>query len=406
MSETQFRRLVQTQDPNTPDSGETIISAPRLLIDGALSGPGAVAVRAGRIVRVLDRVPPTGPGHVVLQIGVLTPGLIDLHNNGCFGIDFAEASPEEWRSALARLAAHGVTAVQPTVITAPLAAIAASVARCAAAAGRLRYEPVARILGVHLEGPFIAESRRGAHRAEWIQAPTPAALDALLADAAARLMLRTVTLAPERPHAIDAIRRLTDAGIVVALGHTDATYGQIAAAADAGATMITHLFNAQRPFHHRDPGGPGAALTDSRLFLGLIVDGVHVHELACRLAFQAAPERVIAVSDSIVTAGLPTGTRLKFGGAPVTVDASGTALRDDGTIAGSGIVLDEGVRRMIRTGIDPAQVLTAATATPARSLGRDDLGRLAPGARADLVWWDAEFRPCRVWLDGQDLAHV
>lgn len=391
--------------PDALERGETIVSARRLLLDGVLSGPGAVVIVAGRIARVLDQIPPPGPGHTALDAGALTAGLIDLHNNGCFGVDFATAEPEAWRHALAELAVRGVTAVQPTFITAPIAAIAAAMTRCASASDLLRQEPVARILGVHLEGPFIAASRRGAHRAEWMQDPTPAALDAMLADQAGQTMLRTVTLAPERAGTLDAIRRLTDAGVVVALGHTDATHEQIAAAADAGATMITHLFNAQRPFQHRDPGVPGAALTDGRLFLALIVDGVHVHELACRLAFQAAAERMIAVSDSILTAGLPPGTELEFGGERVIADASGVGLRPDGTIAGSGIVLDEGVRRMIRAGIDPARVLTAATATPARSLGREDLGRLAAGAWADLVWWDTSFQPRRVWLAGREIVH-
>ena len=386
------------------DRAEITVSAPRLLIDGGFCGPGVVAIGGGRIARVLDRVPPSGPGHVALDTGLLTPGLIDLHNNGCFGVDFATAEPPEWRRALAGLAARGVTSVQPTIITAPLDAIAAAVARCAVASDLLSAEPVAHIVGVHLEGPFIAPSYRGAHRAEWMRDPTPAALDALLADSACRRMLRTVTLAPERAHALEAIRRLRAEGIVVALGHTDATHEQVAAAADAGASMVTHLFTAQRPFRHREPGVPGAGLTDTRLFLGLIVDGVHLHELACRLAFQAAADRIVAVSDSILTAGMPEGTELEFGGAPVTAAADGAGRRPDGILAGSGIILDEGVRRMIRAGIDAALVLTAATTTPARALGRDDLGRIAEGALADLVWWDDEFQPRRVWLGGRELS--
>lgn len=379
------------------------VSAPRLLIDGALVGPGAVAMREGRFIRVFDRLPPPGPDHMACRAGVLTPGLIDLQNNGCFGVDFATADLSAWRRALAGLVARGVTSVQPTLVTAPLDAIAAAIARCAAALEVLECEPVARILGVHLEGPFIAPAYRGAHRAEWMRDPTPAALDELLADPACRRLLCTITLAPERPHALEAIRRLRGEGIVVALGHTDATHGQVAAAVDAGASMLTHLFNAQRPFRHRDPGVPGAALTDARLFLGLIVDGVHVHELACRLAFQAAADRIVAVSDSILTAGMPEGTELAFGGEPVIASPGGVGLRPDGTIAGAGIVLAEGVRRMVRAGLDPALVLTAATATPARALGRNDLGRIAEGARADLVWWDEALQPRRVWLGGREV---
>ena len=390
----------------SPSGSEMIISAPRMLIDGAFCGPGAVAIADGRITRVLDRVPPPAPAHVAFDAGVLTPGLIDLHNNGCFGVDFAISDLDEWWRALAGLAARGVTAVQPTVITALPDAIAAAIGRCATAAEALADAPVARILGVHLEGPFIAPARRGAHRAAWIAEPMPAVLDALLDNAQVRRMLSMVTLAPELPGALAAIRRLTASGVVVAVGHTDATHQQVAAAADAGARMVTHLFNAQRPLQHRDPGVPGAALTDPRLLLGLIVDGVHVHDLVCRLVFQAAATRVVAVSDSILIAGLAAGDDREFGGELVRVAADGSGRRPDGTLAGAGIVLDEGVRRMIRAGIDPAQVLTAATATAARAIGRDDLGGLAAGARADLVWWDDAFCPRRVWLGGRDIAHA
>lgn len=380
-----------------------VISAPRLLLDGALVGPAAVAVAGGRIVHMLNPPPPRGPDHIAFDSGMLTPGLIDVQNNGCFGVEFAIADVGDYRTALAALAARGVTAVMPTLVTAPMTAILDAMACAAAAEDALAAEPLARILGVHLEGPFLSPAYRGAHRAEWMTEPTPEALDALFRAPATRRMLRMMTLAPEREHALRAIRRLSDCGVVVALGHTDATHEQIAAAAEAGARMVTHLFNAQRPFRHRDPGVPGAALTDPRLLFGLIVDGVHVHELACRLAFQAAPERVVAVSDSILIAGLPPGTQAAFGGGPVMVDASGAGRRPDGTLAGSGIVLDEGVRRMIRAGIDPARVLTAATGTAADAIGRQDLGRLAPGALADLVWWDDAFQPRRVWLGGLEV---
>jgi N-acetylglucosamine-6-phosphate deacetylase len=275
--------------------------------------------------------------------------------------------------------------------------------RCRAAAQAHRREPVARILGVHLEGPFISPRRKGAHRAEHMLDPTPEAVDALLGHADTRGLLRTVTLAPEREHALAAVARLVRAGVVVAIGHTDATAAEVEAAAEAGATMVTHLFNAQRPFAHRDPGVPGAALADERLWLGLIVDGQHVHPQVCRIVFRAAPGRVVAVTDSILTAGLPNGTPLRFGGQPVANDASGLGRRPDGTIAGAGIVLDEGVRRMVAAGLDAAAVLAAATEAPARSLGRDDMGRVVPGALADLVWWGDDLVPRRVWVGGEEV---
>lgn len=377
------------------------LAAPRLLLpDGTWSGPAAVTVADGRIAQ-LHGTPP--PGAEQLKSGALTPGLLDIHNNGAFGVDFATADPAAWRRVLTELARRGVTAVQPTVITAPLPDLLDAMDRIDAA---MADTGQARILGAHMEGPFLAPERRGAHRADWIQPPTKAALDILLNHQATRRVLRTVTLAPERDGGIAAVRRLSAAGIIVSVGHSNATAAQTIAAADAGATMVTHVFNAMSPLDHRAPGVPGAALTDGRLWCCLIVDGSHVDPIACRLVFQAAPGRVIAVSDSIVAAGLPPGTTGEFGGLPIVVDPTGLCRRPDGTISGAGITLDEGVRRMIALGLDPATVLRAATEAPAMALGRDDLGRLQPGAHADLVWWDDDWVPRRVWIGGREVTHA
>lgn len=384
--------------------GETVLAASRVLAPGGVwIGPAAIVMSGGRIVDILDHIP---PGADLLAGGAVTPGLLDLHNNGAFGIDFATADGAGWRTALAGLAARGVTAVQPTVITAPLPQLQAALGRVEAAAQALAGQPVARVLGAHLEGPFLAPARRGAHRLDWLQDPTPAALDSLLDHPAARRVLRTVTLAPERPHALDAIRRLAGEGIVVALGHSDAGAAAVTKAADAGASMVTHVFNAMRPLGHRDPALPGVALTDERLWCCLIVDGQHVDPVACRLAFKAAGSRLVAVSDSILIAGMPPGTVAEFGGMPVRVDETGLGRRLDGTISGAGIVLDAGMRRMIAAGLDSATVLRAATQAPADAIGRTDLGRIAPGALADLVWWDDDWMPVRVWVGGVEVVHV
>lgn len=380
----------------------TVLAAPRLLLPGgSWGGPGAVTISGGIFASVTEGPPP--PGAEVLHGGVLTPGLIDLHNNGAFGVDFAAADAAGWARALAGLARCGVTSVQPTAITAPLPSLVGVLRRAAAMQDGGDGQATARMLGVHLEGPFLAPAFRGAHRADWLQDPTAEAVDALLADPVARRTLRTITLAPERPGALAAIRRLVDAGVVVALGHSDATAAAAHAAADAGATMVTHMFNAMRPFRHRDPGLPGAALTDPRLRCGLIVDGLHVDPLACRVVFAAKQGRVVAVTDSIAIAGMPPGTTLAFGGMPVTADPDGLGRRADGTISGAGIVLDEGVRRMIAAGVEPAAVLHAATETAAEVIGRNDLGRLVAGAAADLVWWDADWVPRRVWVGGVEV---
>jgi N-acetylmuramic acid 6-phosphate etherase/N-acetylglucosamine-6-phosphate deacetylase len=370
-----------------------IIAAPRLFIDGAFTGPGAVAVENGVITGVT--MGGVAGAHVVLESGVLTPGLIDLHNNGAFGVDFATATREEWAFCVAKLAACGVTSVLPTIITAPLPDIFE-------AAGRVKTAMAAHpgVLGLHLEGPFLAAEKRGAHRAAWIFAPDAEAVSAVLGNENLTDVLRVMTLAPELPGALAAIGRLVAAGVVVSLGHTAADAGQMRAAAEAGATMVTHAFNAQSALGHRAPGAAGVALTDSRLWPCLIADGVHVDPAILQLAF-AACERAIAVTDSILLAGLPAGAAQKFGGAAVLLGADGVGRREDGTIAGAGITLDEGVRRLIAAGVRPEIALAAATSRPAAALGLADRGRIAVGARADLVWWDDFFFVRQVWTSGR-----
>ncbi|MFT2752753.1 N-acetylglucosamine-6-phosphate deacetylase [Clavibacter sp. Sh2088] len=376
------------------------LRAARALVDGAFTGPVVVDVAAGRITGVHPATGSEVVDHDLVD-GTLSAGLLDLQVNGSFGVDVASADTAGWRTLLAGLASRGVTGVEPTVITAPLPEIASALARVGRARGEYADEPVARILGAHLEGPFISPARKGAHRVECMLLPTPAHLDALLADPAARSALRTVTLAPELPGAEEATRRLVAEGCVVSVGHSDATAAQVRAAGDAGATMTTHVFNAQRPLKHREPGVPGAVLTDERFFVGTIIDGQHLDPRVVSLVMSAAGSRMVAVTDAIVTAGQEPGEWHEFGGQPVANDASGLGRRPDGTIAGAGVVLDEGVRRMIAAGLDPARVLAACTENAARSLGRADIGHVAAGAAADLVWWDAAWQPSAVWIAGE-----
>ena len=377
----------------------TTIRCAQVLENGRLVGPRTLTIDGDRITAVSD----DAAADIDLGSGVLTPGLMDLQNNGSFGADFADATPEQWEEVLAGLAARGVTGLEPTIITAPLDELNEAFSRAKAARDAADGEPTCRILGVHLEGPFISEARKGAHRAECMLDPTDEALDVLLGHPATKETLLTVTLAPERDHALDAIRRLVSEGIIVSVGHSDASAEQVWAAADAGATMTTHIFNAQRPFSHREPGVPGAVMTDERFFIGTIIDGQHVDAAAVKIVFAAAPGRAVGVTDAIVTAGLPNHTPLMFGGQPVENDDFGLGRRENGTIAGAGIVLDEGIRRMVAAGMDPATVLASCTEVAARSLNRSDIGRIAPGALADLVWWDADWFPRRVWIGGQEI---
>jgi N-acetylglucosamine-6-phosphate deacetylase len=259
----------------------------------------------------------------------------------------------------------------------------------------------ARILGVHLEGPFLSPARNGVHEMKFLSEPTESALDFLLG-APGSGILTMVTLAPELPGALSAVRRLTEAGVRVSVGHTDATAAQIIAAADAGATLVTHIFNAQRGLAHREPGVPGATMADPRFYCGLIADLHHVAPEVCTLVWRAARGRVVLVTDAIAAAGMAPG-EYELSGIRVVL-RDGVPRDADGTIAGSALTLDLAVRNMISLGLPQAQVVEAASRIPADALGRPDLGRIAVGARADLVWWTDDFHPRRAWVDGREVA--
>lgn len=372
------------------------VSAPALLVAGAVTGPGAVVMEGGRIVDVLDRVPAAAPDHLRLSDGLLSAGLVDLQVNGFAGQDLVDADVAGWRTVRRLLAQHGVTSFVGTFITAAVPELIAGLA----GAGEARREAAhgaARVLGVHLEGPYLSPARKGAHDERLMTDPDPEDIDHLLAAAEVAI----VTLAPERAGALAAVEQLSAAGVVAALGHTDATAAVATAAVDAGARMVTHVFNAMRPLHHRDPGVVGVALTDPRLAVGLICDLHHVDAAICRLVFQAAAGRVVLVSDAVAAAGMPEG-RYQLGGQIVVVGEPGELpRREDGTVAGSTLTLDRAVRNAVRCGVDPAAALTAATATPAATLGRDDVGVLAPGAYADLVWWSDDLHVKRTWIGGE-----
>lgn len=366
------------------------IFAQRLFDGEAFTGPSTLEITAGRITAI---IPGEATPDLRLEHGVLGPGLIDLHNNGAFGVDCASATPAQWTQFVEGLAACGVTSVLPTFITAPLTDIASAAARLRAA---MHIHP--GLLGLHLEGPFLSPAKRGAHRLDWLRLPDQATLEELLGGPAGDV-LRVVTLAPELPHALSAIQRLTRAGIHVSLGHTDANATQMREAVGAGARLVTHIFNAQSALGHRAIGAPGVGLSETLLSPCAIVDGVHVDPALLHIIFAACP-RAIAVTDSIALAGLPTGTRLDFGGEPAILAPNNVGQREDGTLAGAAITLDEGVRRLIRYGIAPAIALASATSRPAAALGLA-CGRISPGAVADLVWWSNEYHALQVWRAGR-----
>jgi len=385
------------------------ISAPRAVVDGRTTGPVTVSFADGVITAVHEDEGCSGngngsesaPAHVVLTDGLLTAGLVDIQTNGSFGVDFAAADDAQWDLVASRLPATGVTSFQPTYITAPLDDLVPGLAVAHAARRRQEHGPYARIMGLHLEGPFLSPDRHGVHEKRYLAEPTEAAVERILAAPGADV-LTMVTLAPELPGALAAIRRLTGAGVRVSVGHTDATAAQITAAADAGATLVTHIFNAQRGLAHREPGVPGATMADRRFYCGLIADLHHVVPEICTLVWRGARGRVVLVTDAIAAAGMPPGEYV-LSGIPVVLD-DGVPRNADGTIAGSALTLDQAVRNMLSLGLPEAQVIEAASRVPADALGRADLGRIAVGAKADLVWWSEGFHPRRTWVDGREVT--
>ncbi len=378
-----------------------IITAPRVIPARPGSGvlePGFVRISGGKIAEV-GQGPPLDRPDLTLASGVLVPGLVDLQVNGYFGVELMAADPDGWATVAAGLPSTGCTAFLPTFVTAPVPRLASALRRAAGFAGRLS-PGGARVLGVHLEGPFISPARRGAHNPEWIIPASPADVGELLAAGAD--LLRLVTLAPEVAGGMAAIGPLTAAGVLVSVGHSDATAAQMAAAAGAGARMVTHLYDAQRPLHHREPGVVGQALADPRLTSGLIADLHHVSAVACAVAFAAAPGRICLVTDAAACAGQPPGEYL-LGGERIMLPPGDGAppRRPDGTLAGSALRMDQAVANMVRTGADLVAVVTAATRIPADLIGRPGLGRLAPGAAADLTWLDDELRTAATWIEGE-----
>jgi N-acetylglucosamine-6-phosphate deacetylase len=359
--------------------------------------PGFVVIESGKVAATGQGRPPQPP-NVELPDGFLVPGLVDIQVNGYYGVEFQTADAARWSAVARRLPATGTTAFMPTMITAPLDELAHGLRTAAGFVPAL--EQGARVLGVHVEGPFISPARRGAHNPAWITDPSPDAVRELLTAGAG--VLRIMTIAPERPGALEAIGTITKAGVLASVGHSDATAAVVEAAASAGARMVTHLFNAQRPLGHREPGVVGQALTDPRLTSGLIVDLFHVSRAACQIAFAAAPGRIALVTDAAACAGMPPGEYL-LGGEPITLPAQEGAppVRADGTIAGSALRMDQAVAHAVSCGLPLPAAVAAASRIPADLIGRADLGRIAPGAAADMVWLSPDLTTWATWIGGR-----
>ncbi|MFF1878295.1 N-acetylglucosamine-6-phosphate deacetylase [Leifsonia sp. NPDC058230] len=338
------------------------------------------------------------PGRDVVDAGGhwLTPGFIDLHCHGGGGHPFDDG-PEQMLDALATHRAHGTTRSLVSHVANPLASLRESLS---IVADLVAVDPL--ILGSHLEGPFLAPSRRGAHDGAFLREPGPEMVEELIG--AARGTMRVATIAPELPNALETIGVLIEAGVVVAVGHTDADYDQAALAFEVGARILGHAFNAMNGIHHRAPGPIVAAFENPDVTLELIVDGLHVHPKVAKLAFTAAPGRVALVTDAMAAAGAHDGD-YRLGGLNVTVRDGLAVLSGTSTIAGSTLTQDVALRNAVSlVGLDPVHAVAALTLTPARALGEDHrLGRLHAGYAADAVILDHDWTVRRVFAAGLPL---
>jgi N-acetylglucosamine-6-phosphate deacetylase len=349
---------------------------------GADLVPGDVEIVDGRIgaVGLNGR-----PGR-----GIAAPGFVDLQVNGFAGVDFFSADADAYRRAGAALLRTGVTAFQPTFITSPEEELTAALRELPADG------PPPRILGAHLEGPFIAPERLGTHPAAARRDPDVELLGRLLETG----RVRHITLAPELPGALELVGLLRRRGVTVSCGHSNATADEAREAFARGAKTVTHLFNAMRPFAAREPGLVGAALAASDVSVQVILDGVHLADDTVRLVWATAAGRMALVTDAVAGAGLEDGSyRL----ASVEFEVlDGVARRDDKVLVGSTTTMIEAVRNLVRLGAPLAGAVGAASEVPARIAGRADLGVLRTGAAADVVVLDDRLEITRVIAAGED----
>lgn len=376
------------------------------LPDRVLAG-GSVYVSGGRIARICgpeDGAPETADDDVWDAGGLhLVPGFVDLHVHGGGGADVMDAAEDEGAiGQIARFhAAHGTTSWLATTMTAPRRELARAVEGAARAMERGAADGGAEMLGLHLEGPFLNPRRCGAQNPAAIRPFDRVEMEELLERG--RGAVRLVTLAPECGDALRGIGALRGRGVTVSIGHSEADAATVRRAIEAGASHVTHLFNAMNPLHHREPGIVGTALIRDELTVELICDGFHVHPDVVRLVFSVKRrDRIALVTDAIAAAGMPDGDGYWLGGLPVIVKEGKAVLRDGGNLAGSCLTMDEALKRTIAfTGLTLAEVLPALTLNPARQIGADDRkGSIEVGKDADLVVLGPDLSVVRTFVGG------
>ena len=379
-----------------------------LHVGKAITSKGEIAnagilIRDGEIEMVGPRSGmelPSGATEVQATDSTAIPGFVDVHIHGAGGHDVMEANETALSTITGRLAAFGTTSLLATTIT------ASADDTCRSVEGIAKYisgqyqtsDARAEILGIHFEGPFLSKERRGVHPAEWLQLPSAELLQRFLQAAAGNA--RILTIAPELLGATPCIDAARSLGMVVSIGHTDATYEQARAAVAHGAHHATHVYNAMRPFTHRDPGVIGAVLTTPEVTAELIADGIHVDEIAMKVLLQAkGAQGVVLISDGTSATGMPDGEYV-LGGLKVTVNG-GVCRNAEGRLAGSTLTLDRALRNIVGLGIPLADAVRMLTLNPATLLGIEfKKGALRTGADADIVLLNDGLEIERVWARG------
>ena len=362
-------------------SADYIVTSDGLLVDGY------VAFENGVITEISSGTSAHADTSTVS--GYLLPGFVDIHCHGGGGFSFGDVNQAS--QAAEFHAQHGTTSILASLVSAPVSTQAKTLQD---------YDNLVRsgvIAGVHLEGPFLSHARCGAQNPSVLVEPTNSAVNELLA--AGSSTLKFITIAPELPGALEAIKYFTEAGVVVAIGHSDATAEQAKAGVDAGATVVTHLFNAMRPVHHRDSGLADHALVDDRLSTEVIADGVHLTSLSVQLAHRAKRDNLIAITDAISATGMADGDYV-LGELEVTSSRGVATLRGTSTLAGSTLTMDSAFNYLVsQVGLDMLSAVKATATTPARVLGLADVGSIEIGKKANFVVWDSQLSS--VWRNGE-----
>lgn len=375
-----------------------LLAADRVVAPGGVRSPGWVRVVGDRIGEVGSGRVPDGAEHVGAW---LLPGFVDLHVHGGGGHDMSR-SVDDLVAGARFHQRHGTTATLVSLAAAPVDRLVEQLGRVAEVAEGGVDQFGVQVLGAHLEGPFLSSARCGAIDERWLRAPDVGLFDELLA--AGRGSVRTITIAPELPGALALVEQAVAAGVVVAVGHTDATYDEAVAAFRAGATAVTHLGNAMRPMHHREPG-PILAAQDGGAACEVINDGVHVHPAFLRMVHGWGADRPLLVTDAVAAVGLPDGDH-ELGGRAVSV-VDGQVRLTDGTLAGSTLTGGAAMRRAVEAGLPPVDVALAAATNPARVISQSaGRGAVAAGLAADLAVLDESFGIVGVLVAGQWVEDV